>query len=183
MNIFATSECPITSASALDDVRVRKMIIESAQLLSFALIINKDPQATFAMKESKSHMKHRCAIWAATSMTNYEWLYRHYQALVQIDTTIRNKIHASARFMEVLSPSNITTIPKLPLTEFANCASNLAYDIDMTHISPVTKAYQEYLIARWGREISIGRFPKWTNRQHPSFCNHLQLTKFLIYKR
>lgn len=37
MNIFATDPCPIKSAQFLDDKRVIKMILESAQMLCTAL--------------------------------------------------------------------------------------------------------------------------------------------------
>jgi hypothetical protein len=40
MNIFVTSDCPKLSAQALDNKRVVKMVLETAQLLSTAIFIN-----------------------------------------------------------------------------------------------------------------------------------------------
>jgi hypothetical protein len=40
MNIFVTSLCPRISAQVLDNKRVVKMVLETAQLLSAAIFIN-----------------------------------------------------------------------------------------------------------------------------------------------
>lgn len=169
MNIFATDDCPFRAALNLDDDRVRKMIIESAQLLSFALIRNGDPQAEFAMKPSRSHMNHKCSLWAAESISNYSWLFNHYEALVAIDIECRQKMHASARFLSALMPKKTTRIPQAPRTEFANAARNLSHGIDMTHVRPVTMAYQLYLAARWEKRIASGKKVTWKGRAVPSF--------------
>lgn len=63
MNIFVTDISPIVSAQALDDKRVVKMILESAQLLSSAIFINS--QSIYNDIYKPTHLKHPCTIWTS----------------------------------------------------------------------------------------------------------------------
>ena len=61
MNIFVTSNCPKLSAQALDNKRVVKMVLETAQLLSTAIFINST--ITYDNLYKPTHVKHPCTIW------------------------------------------------------------------------------------------------------------------------
>lgn len=71
MNIFYVSHNPTECAAYLDDGRLVKMILETAQLLSTALtewgqeIPEGAPKAT--------HRNHPCAVWVRDSIENYDW--------------------------------------------------------------------------------------------------------------
>jgi len=58
MNIFVTSNCPKLSAQALDNKRVVKMVLETAQLLSTAIFINST--ITYDNLYKPTHVKHPC---------------------------------------------------------------------------------------------------------------------------
>lgn len=79
MNIFVTDVCPTLSARALDDVRLNKMIVESAQLLSTALRIRgcDDP-----LLYRISHAHHPCCHWVRHSRDNFLWLADHAKAML-----------------------------------------------------------------------------------------------------
>ena len=66
MNIFVTSNCPILSAQALDNKRVVKMVLETAQVLSTAIFINSG--ITYDGIYKPTHLKHSCTIWAAVNI-------------------------------------------------------------------------------------------------------------------
>ena len=68
MNIFVTNDCPIISAQALDNKRVVKMVLETAQLLSTAIFINSNVAYDNIYKAT--HIKHPCTIWAASTIGN-----------------------------------------------------------------------------------------------------------------
>lgn len=60
-DIFVTDHCPRISAQALDNKRVVKMILETAQLLSTAIFINTNMAYDNIYKPT--HLKHPCTIW------------------------------------------------------------------------------------------------------------------------
>lgn len=72
MNIFLTDPDPKVCAIALDDKRVVKMALESAQLLATAL-------SSFGVATSykPTHTVHPCSKWAARSRGNFLWLVEH----------------------------------------------------------------------------------------------------------
>ena len=90
MNIFATDPDPIISALALDDKRVVKMTLESAQIICSALILR-----GLTAPYKPTHLKHPCVMWAAESIHNISWLLRHHVALAHIYSHIYGRVHSS----------------------------------------------------------------------------------------
>jgi hypothetical protein len=109
MNIFYLSENPIEAAEWMVDRHVVKMILESAQLLSTAhrILDGKEIQIQADIEQidgtiktrkkklwllgdareeiiySATHINHPSAVWARTSIENYNWLVDHFFALMQ----------------------------------------------------------------------------------------------------
>lgn len=145
MNIFASNPCPIKSAQYLDDKRVVKMILESAQLLSTAINEHggKGPY-------KNTHKNHPCAIWARQTKNNYMWLWEHYKALCEEYTQRYNKIHKCQNLAQLFL-DNFHLIPDGPLTDFPNCTV-------FKEEKDVYKAYNIYLDYKWKLDKKI---PKW----------------------
>lgn len=139
MNIFVTDKCPIQSAKFLDDRRVIKMILESAQLLSTAMNFYgaKGPYKT-------THLNHPCSIWVRSSRANYNWLYEHFMALISEYYQRYNKIHKCYDF-HLDFYRNRFKIPDNELTPFINCTT---YKNEKNTI----KAYQLYLMDKWNKD-------------------------------
>ena len=76
MNIFVLSEDPVQAAQWQCDKHVVKMIIESAQMLSSA-VVRHGGECIY----KPTHKHHPCTIWAGDSHENWSWLYRHFVAL------------------------------------------------------------------------------------------------------
>jgi hypothetical protein len=159
MNIFATSDCPVASAQALDDKRVIKMILETAQLLSMA--VNGPYKPT--------HQNHPCAIWACATRANAAWLWRHGMALCDIYFVRYGRVHACAGPIEdMLSTINDEVLSSIcgdRPTSFQNSARNGEHKLDFTHL-PVHEAYRTYLAHRWSTDK---RLPTWGGRPVPQF--------------
>ena len=100
MNIFVTSNCPKLSAQALDNKRVVKMALETAQLLSTAIFINST--ITYDNLYKPTHIKHPCTIWAAANIENWDWLFQHFVALCAEYSFRYNKQHASEKISPYL---------------------------------------------------------------------------------
>ena len=155
MNIFVTSQCPIESAKFLDDVRVIKMTLESAQLLSSALrLCGYTGDDVYKI----SHKNHPSNLWARATQGNYKWLLEHFKALCDEYTRRTGKTHASSKLLPIFE-ANVGLIPVGERMPFSNNARNLMKGVDFTHETDTIKAYQFYLSVRWE---SDKREPKWS---------------------
>lgn len=83
MNIFALSDNPTEAAQFMCDKHIRKMIIETAQMLSTACWYhNKNVLDKNTMKLYKpTHVNHPCNKWVRENDYNWLWLYCHWLAL------------------------------------------------------------------------------------------------------
>lgn len=152
MNIFVTSPCPELSAQYLDNKRVVKMCVESAQILSTALY----HQGVWRVGMYKpTHHRHPCVLWAASDDRNYSWLYRHWCHLMVEYARRYQKVHSSSRLLSLLCTKTHTR----PLPDFfVNCAANLSKGISYKHMDDVFLAYQCYLNDRWDTDKEV---PTW----------------------
>lgn len=108
MNIFVTSDCPIQCAAFLDDKRVVKMVLESAQMLS----------TVYGGPYKPTHSNHPCTVWVRESTGNAGWLYEHFLALCAEYTKRYNKVH-KCESLASLFKSKIEQSQKV--TPFVNC--------------------------------------------------------------
>jgi hypothetical protein len=154
MNIFATDPCPVISAKNLDTKRVIKMILESAQMLCTAL---RHHGASHLAKYRETHKNHPSNVWARETRSNYEWLLKHFDALLSEYTRYCGKHHACEGMLHNLTVG-AQYIPAGPLTPIANCAARSDMNISFKHISDVHLAYKLYLIKRWETDK---RMPFW----------------------
>ena len=155
MNIFCTSDCPVESAKYLDDKRVRKMLLESGQLLSTAMRVHGysgDEVYKIAYKNHPSN------IWTRATQGNYKWLLEHFRALCDEYTRRFGKTHASSALLPAFE-RGVSLIPVGERMPFSNNARNLTKGVDFTHESDVTLAYKLYLSVRWEGDK---REPKWS---------------------
>lgn len=174
MNIFATSPCPVESAVALDDTRVIKMILESAQMLSTAIYICSGHLHKDIYKPT--HLKHPCTLWATASSGNWQWLYKHMDALCKEYTFRYKKQHSSGRLLDLLWSYHTKFLPEGGISEFVNCTKSASLERDFLSVSDVHLAYRMYLALKYA---SAERKPRWTHRGPPvwlqqHFMNNLE---------
>ena len=154
MNIFVTDNCPIKSAKFLDDKRVVKMCLETAQILSSALRLNGyNGDDVYKL----THKNHPVVIWAAKTRLNYLWLLEHFHALCSEYNTRYGREHAcSLKSLTFLKHAFI--IPSGALLPFENCAANKSLGISYKDVYNTIEAYQLYLSERWEHDK---REPTW----------------------
>ena len=177
MNIFGISYDTRECAEALDDKRLRKMLLETGQIISSAVhLINKEFGKDYLPYEGSlykpTHLHHPVIKWAVKSPVNLKWLcglfdnmcieYRHrfnktHLTQVKLSETIHDLAHnLSVRYYgQTMDP-------------FVNCAGNEKLGISFKGFEPVTEAYKNYLCHRWDAD----KFePIWTNRNQPEWYN------------
>lgn len=153
MNIFVTNDCPVKSASYLDDKRKVKMALESTQMLCTALNL-------FGIQTpyKSAHVNHPCSIWVRQSQQNWMWLWDHAIALINEYKRIYNKAHACEKVLKEIQNKHLV-LPDIGLTPFANCARSKERGIDFTMEQNVNVAYKLYLNERWDNDK---REPTWS---------------------
>lgn len=179
MNIFAISNDPTQAAVMQVDRHVVKMILETAQLLCTAHrildgeeYIDKtktgrkvkrwrlaNPQDDMLLY-SATHINHPSAVWARASRGNYEWLYRHFQALCLEYTYRYGKYHKCMSMLWdhlSMAPRNI---PDLPLQPFA-VAMDKKYIVSQDPIENYRNYYKN----------GKSHLHKWTRRNPPEWMN------------
>ena len=185
MNIFYLDPNPQTCAEMHCDKHVVKMIIEYAQLMSTAhrvldgeeYIENKIVYGSFPYRYRKmkrwrlpddretilysaTHINHPSAVWCRQSHANYNWLYRHFKALLNEYTYRYGKQHkcndmAYGFFGLTFSPKNI------PFTSFTPVHEAMAPEYIVSNDS--VQNYRNYY--KQGKK----HLHKWTKREMPDW--------------
>ena len=156
MNIFVTNLCPTESAKVLDDKRVIKMILESAQMLCTAINLF----GTIKSPYKSTHRNHPDTVWARASHENYIWLCKHFTALCDEYKTRFNKVHKCEQYKDFFYDcSTVISFPEQGLTAFPNCTT-------FKEVKETTLAYRNYLNQKWQLDK---RPPKWTNSLPPNW--------------
>ncbi len=153
MNIFASHPCPWQSAAALDNSRVVKMVLETAQLLSTTMYELDNAEPPYR----PTHNNHPCAVWARQTTGNYEWLLDHYLALGYEYTYRFAKAHKSAQFISVFD--GIKGLPTGSFQPHPNCTP-------FKHIQDTCLAYRMTLADKWNKDK---RRPSWGVRGQPEW--------------
>jgi hypothetical protein len=156
MNIFVIDPDTTICAQALDDLRLNKMIIETAQLLSTAMRVqgytNNDIYKI-------SHVNHPCAVWTRETQANYKWLLLYMSDLVEERMNRTGKGHKSYEIFNTLC-GGPKLMPPGDLTPWPNCTPN-------KHIVDIHDAYKITMRDKWANDK---RPPKWTNSTKPSWA-------------
>lgn len=153
MNIFVTDEDPRKSAKVLDDKRVIKMILESAQMLATSVNL-----AGGKSVYKTTHENHPCAVWARETRSNYMWLVDHFDSLCEEYFRRFKKRHASWQHVNHFY-QNRSLIKEGRLTPFVNCTA--FEDVDNVYL-----AYRLCLTDKWSKDK---RQPKWTKASPPEW--------------
>ena len=163
MNLFAVSRSPVKCARALDDARLRKMLVETAQMLCTEL-----RRRGYSVPYKSTHAGHPVTKWLQSDGA-LSWMLRYFTALDREYVYRFGKRHKS--YVTVYKPAARavklevgSARPRRP--QFANCARNAGRGVDFAHVRPVTRAYRMYLAARWPGDK---REPRWTRRSPPKW--------------
>lgn len=163
MNIFASYECPKKSAEVLDDRRLNKMILESAQMLCSAVTITS--KGMIQAPYQNTHVNHPCSVWTRDRIANFLWLRDHMEFLLIEYGRRFDRVHGCDYVFRFLK-HNCNTIPSGP-SDYASrqpFVNSTPYkDLD------VHEAYQRYLCDKWDADYDKLRAPNWTNAPRPEF--------------
>lgn len=157
MNIFVSSDDPFIAAQSLDDKRLVKMVLETAQIISAVARRYNIEGPWYRL----THAKHPCTLWAGDCAGNLMWLLLHGEGLAKEYTKRFNKAHKSASVINE-GRKLLGAVPSGERTTFANCTpyKNM----------PVVQAYRQCLLDKWQSSLFE---PKWTNSHMPSWLREM----------
>ena len=171
MNIFAFDPDPEISASYHCDQHLHKMILESAQMVSTAMIAR---GFNLPYLYKSAYPNHPCTKWAASSNHNILWLCELAFALDDIRQSVSNcGIHASIHPIK-LARDYIQE--EFPYATHRAVESHVFCGPAIINIRPwdVHQKYREYYRAKhlgWMKEKGSGM--TWKNREVPEFMADL----------
>ena len=160
MNIFLLHKDPTLAAQMQCDKHVVKMVLETAQLLCSPFEPDKAPY-------KRTHYNHPCSVWARESISNYNWLLHHGQALAAEYTYRYGRRHKSQDVIEWCRDNKLQLMwMSRKRTQFA-----LAMPDEYKTDCPV-QSYRNYYL---GEKMSIAQWNK--SRNMPKWVqDHLTLT-------
>lgn len=156
MNIFYLDRDPVHAAQMQCDRHVVKMILETAQLLSTAHIELDGEQVAYRA----THKNHPSAIWARQSVENYQWLYRHLQALGDTYTRRYGKVHKTIQTHSETLSRPPRAIPRAGFTDPPQCMYDRCKTVD------TVAAYKAYYAAKAAEWADLGRPMRWTEPRY-----------------
>lgn len=151
MNIFVTDPNPYASAAALDDKRVVKMCLETAQILSTAVWAMDPAYHARAKLYKPTHVRHPVVRWVRESGRNMLWTWHHFNALLMEYAQRYGKQHACEKLLD-------------PIGEFIDELSDAIHGVEnFCNCTPYPKdsvfmAYQQLLNDKWDNDK---REPTW----------------------
>ncbi len=156
MNIFTVSPNPRVCAEWLDDLRLRKMIVETVQIISTAQYLNgRDTEGLY----KPTHKNHPCCLWAAESDSHLQWLINLAFAYKNEYLWRFGKYHQTfSKFKKLREIDE----PGISIPEYwPNCSEYKDH--------PVFNAYKMTLRNKWHRDRCDPwkLNPKWTGREEP----------------
>lgn len=173
MNIQQVSRNPRKCARALDDIRLRKMVLEAAQVLCTVVNLRAGEQVT---PYKNSHVHNPITQWAMKK-THWSWLWLWGDELGKEYIHRFGKPHASHQVILDLRKTHKFMMKNDPRPKYwHNSARHKQLGIDFHHIKDTRKAYKAYLNARWHLQSITPRKngkivpPVWTNRKAPKWC-------------
>lgn len=170
MNIFVTNKNPHLAVRDLDDRRLVKMVLETAQIICTAHIIRNTQQP---IPYKATHIKHPCCVWASSDLENLFWLTDYFVEISEEYCYRFNKVHKSYTALRHLPLVDCSILYRYRDKDFdlifQNCAANTTKGLNFKRIEDTVLAYRLYLAARWELELQSGYQPKFTKRDFPEW--------------
>lgn len=165
MNIFLTDPCPKKCAQALDNSRVGKMVLETAQMLASACAVQsyQVPGPRFDLPYRPTHSLHPCSVWVRRNRSNYSWLIEHGLYLNEEFHFRYGEDHKSVSVVEQAAKHRGKFPDNEPLTFDFNCSGYITGNVFFD--------YKLCLVNKW--KNSPKNKPVWSYRGRPTFFKEL----------
>lgn len=166
MNIFLVDKDPRICAQALCDLRLNKMILETAQMLcvGYRYYWPNEAEKHADILYKPTHTNHPCCTWLKRDKDNYVWLVRLFKELADEKHFRTGLVHLSYRKLyDILSHPVMNANLYTDYIDFSfNCSNNFP------RLSNVFEDYKQCLRDKWKHDL---RKPSWHKRGEPAWLN------------
>ena len=162
MNIFVLDQDPHIAASYVDDVRLPKMAVESAQMLASACVVNGATPDMMPLTQKGTpyrggYPNHPCTIWATRNRANFMWLYKHGLGLCEEYTrrfvgkrhSCHNPIIQMGKMAHLLPEGELTPFAQAMPDEYKHEDPVVAYRAYYKGAKPNSKGGVRYRLTSW----------------------------------
>ena len=175
MNLFVLDQNPEKAAALSQDLHVRKMTPETAQLLANGFSLE---QLMFAPKTQTgnvrkySYIHHPVSKWVLQSKENFKWALKHGTALCEEFYYRFEKEHFCSTFIKWANIHNPLNVAEGPFTEHPQCFVKDYPELIVPN-NPV-KGYRNYYRVAKRQFLFKGKIVKasWTKRTIPDWFNN-----------
>lgn len=143
MNIFYIDEDPKIAASYLCDTSLRKMSLESSQMLCNAypyIKLLSAPPTADGLTRVHSYQRHKCSTWVTSNLNHWLWLYEHGKEMVRLYKEFRGATLYIQCFYDWAKP------PNLPSRVFEPPPMAMPDEFKQENI---VQAYRDYYCSKW----------------------------------
>lgn len=158
MNMFLMSKHNAENAMWLDDKRVVKMTLETAQLLSGAMHRNRMKRRA---PYDPTHLEHPCTVWVADNLNNFFFAVDLFVELAEEYTFRYGKVHRCFEHYE-------TFVDAGPVLQYPENGVAIPKCVPEEHKTmELHEAYRATMIDKWKNDT---RQPKWSRREKPEWA-------------
>jgi|SRR5210317_1371184 len=180
MNLFRVASSPYHCARALDDIRLNKMILETAQMLSTAARKHAPPEWISEHELYRpTHANLPVPLWIAEGRENYTWTLAYLQSLFAERRFRLSRGHATERLYLSLAKAS-EFLPESSYTQQPYCG------IKDYSSEGLFRGYRLTLIDKWLEdEIQSKRNPhkhppSWIKRGEPDWFSRAMFQRYLL---
>jgi len=187
MNIFVLEDCPVKAAEVQCDKHVVKMVVESGQMLSTAhRMLDGDLEVYINAKGRKArrynlndwrqqvlykavHYHHPCTVWTMESSENYNWHWKHLEALCAEYRFRYGKVHKT----EETILHALKSLPKnIPIGKMTNFKLAMGSNPECMDENDIVGSYRSFYHTKQSRFKM-----RWTGRPVPNWFTYQENAK------
>lgn len=172
MNIFYLDKCACVAASYMHDTHVRKMTVESCQMLANAYPLSRladadCPRTQKGTARKHSYPHHPSSKWIINNYWHWKWLLQHATSLAELHKQISGNEHFCKMFIDWCWDN--LSIPRTTLDTTMSDVPPPQAMPEKYRDSDTVVAYRRYYVND-KRFSNSGKFMfTWTNRSVPDW--------------
>jgi hypothetical protein len=161
MNLFVLDRMPRKAAEYNCDAHVRKIILESVEMLGYAF--DKGHFKPWAwLHKSGRHLNHPMSLWVRDTKQNFDWTLQHAYALCEEFSYRFGKLHKCQGYLDwIASNLPLSNLRDYEQTDWPRCFGDYEEIVGETE-NAVYDYRRYYMLAK--RHLA-----KWTRREIPEW--------------
>lgn len=161
MNLFILDRMPVQAARYNCDSHVRKIILESIEMMGYTYDEGKFEPLPLLHKKGR-HLNHPMSLWVRQTKQNFDWTLQHAYGLSEEFTYRTGKIHAWHKHLDWIAFNlPLNNLYDYEQTDWPRCFGEFKEIIEVT--DDAVRDYRKYY------KLGKRHLAKWTKREIPEW--------------